>query len=170
MNNFFNDLARGIYYENKAVNIMSKYGFSDLKRVEGYKKEYDITGTYHNKPVYIESKYNKYTSYTNKFFIECFNIKYEPSGITATESNYYILFSYFDYWILKTDRLKNALEEQLRILINKNDATYDDLINYVKEHGIYTKNTVGVLIPIEIINKYTLYKGNHKKRLIKCNT
>ena len=102
MNNFFNDLARGIYYEKKAINIMSKYGFSDLKRVEGYKKEYDITGTYHNKPVYIESKYNKYTSYTNKIFIECFNTKYEPSGITATESTYYILFSYFDSCFLPT--------------------------------------------------------------------
>ena len=165
MSDFKRDLERGAYYEIKALEILKQHKFKKLKRIEGYFKEYDIKAMYKNKKVFIECKYNRYTSYTNKFFIECFKCDYTLAGITATESDYYILFSYFDYWIIKTDDLKKALEEQLRILHNNKKATREDLTDYIKSNGIYTKYTVGVLVGIDIINKYILFKGEHKKRL-----
>lgn len=169
MADFKKDLQRGKYYEQKAVKTLLKYGFSDLKMYDGYIKEYDITGIYRNKKVFIECKYNKYTTYTNKFFIEIMNTKFNESGLTATKSDYYILYSYFDYWIIKTDNLKRALEKHLRsIIINKN-VSRCEIVDYIKENGIYTNNTIGILLPIEIINKYSKWSGNHKKRELSIN-
>jgi hypothetical protein len=165
MSDFKRDLERGAYYEIKALEILKQHKFKKLKRIEGYFKEYDIKAMYKNKKVFIECKYNRYTSYTNKFFIECFKCDYTYAGITATTSDYYILFSYFDYWIIKTDDLKKALEEQLRILHTNKKATREDLTDYIKSNGIYTKYTVGILVSIDIINKYILFKGEHKKRV-----
>ena len=115
MGDFKKDLERGAYYEIKALDILKQHKFKKLKRIEGYFKEYDIKAMYKNKKVFIECKYNRYTSYTNKFFIECFKCDY--------------------------------------------------LTDYIKSNGIYTKYTVGVLVDIDIINKYILFKGEHKKRL-----
>ena len=164
MEQFKKDLERGKYYEKKALNIMSKYGFSDLKMYDKYIKEYDITALYKNKKVYIECKYNKYTTYTNKFFIEIMTTKFKESGLTATKSDYYILFSYFDYWIIKTNDLKKALEEYLRSIINIKNVSKGYIVDYIKENGIYTNNTIGILLPIKSILKYVKWKGTHKNK------
>jgi Holliday junction resolvase len=164
MKGFKKDLERGKYYEHKALKTLTKHGFKELKIFDGYKKEYDIEGIYNNKKVFIECKYNKYTTYTNKFFIEVFTTKFNESGITATKSDYYILYSYFDYWIIYTNDLKRALEEHLRSIIQNKDVTKTQIVEYIKTNGTYTNNTIGVIIPINIIEKYTLWKGNHKKR------
>lgn len=158
------DLKRGKYYETKALENLKTHGFKKLKIYEGYKKEYDISGRFKKKKVYIECKYSKYVSYTNKIFIEVFTTKFKESGITATRSDYYILYSYFDYWIIETDELKRALEEHLRSVCNIKNATHIQLIDYIKENGCYTNNTIGVIIPMDTIQKRCIFYGNHKKR------
>jgi len=160
---FKKDLERGKYYENKALENLKTHGFKKLKIYNGYKKEYDISGRFKKKKVYIECKYSKYLSYTNKIFIEVFTTKFTESGITATDSDYYILYSNFDYWNIETDELKRVLEEHLRSICNIKNATHIQLIDYVKENGTYTNNTIGVIIPIYKIQKRCIFYGNHKK-------
>jgi hypothetical protein len=170
MADFKRDLQRGKYYEHKALKTLSNYKFKDLHIFEGYKKEYDIEGVYKKKKVYIEVKYSKYVSYSNSIFVEVFTTKFKESGLTATRSDYYIMYGYFRYWIIKTEKLKKALEKHLRNTIMIKNPTQFQLIDYIKESGTYTKNTVGVIIPISIIEKYSKWTGIHNKKKPKTET
>ena len=170
MADFKKDLQRGKYYEYKALKTLSKYKFKDLHIFEGYKKEYDIEGVYKKKKVYIEVKYSKYVSYTNSIFVEVFTTKFNISGLSATKSDYYIMYGYFRFWIIETENLKKALEEHLKNEIMIKNPTRCQLVEYVKLKGTYTNNTVGVIIPISIIEKYTKWTGVHNKKKLKAET
>ena len=167
MSNFKKDLERGIYYEKKAINILKLYGFKQLERVEGYNIGYDIKGTYKKQKVTIEVKYNKNATYTGLFFIEVAKKDLSPSGLSATTADYYILFNYFDCWILRTVDLQEALEQYIKKIIKRRNPTRDHMTRYIIENGTYTTNTLGILLPIKIIEKYALFIGAHKIKKIK---
>lgn len=167
---FKKDLERGNYYEKKALNILKKHNFKDLTIIQGFNPYYDIQGIYKKKKAYIEVKYNKYTSYTNKIFIEVSKPNGTPAGLSITKSTYYILFSYYKYWIIKTNKLKKALEEFIRFELEKEGikkASNEQLFNYIEKEGIFTNNSIGVLIPTSNILCHSIFYGEHKEQYYK---
>ena len=159
-------LEIGHYYEKKSISILTNHKFKHIKNNYKYNPYYDLTAFKNKKKVYIECKYNKLTHKTNKIFLECCKINLEPSGISITKSDYIIFFSYFKYWIVKTEKVKKLLERTIiNILINNNipNPTQEQLLLYIEHEAIKTTNTIGILISVDDVIKICKYKGTHKK-------
>lgn len=170
MKSFEKCLKEGHIYETKSINILKKHKFKDI--TIDYKKNsyYDLTAYKKNKKVYIEVKYNSLTDRTKYIFLECCKTNLYPSGISITKSDYYIFFSNSKYWICKTDKVKKLLEQTIRRELNKIKLTKpsdEQLLKYIEYSGLRTKNTIGILLLVDDVNKICKYKGTHNnvKRL-----
>jgi len=160
----------GHYYEKKSINILLKHNFIKIKNDYKYNPYYDLRAFENNRRVYIEVKYNKLTHKTNKIFLECCKRNLQPSGISITRAHYYIFFSYYKYWIVETDKVKQLLETTIRnILINNNipNPTKEQIILYIEHEAIKTNNTIGILLSVNDVNKICKYKGTHKSNYTK---
>lgn len=173
MKTFYNDLQRGKYYEKKAISILKTHGFDDLKHIEGYNPYFDIEGKEKKgkkeKKVYFEVKYDAYSANTKKFFVEISKQNGRPSGLTITKSKYYILFSYYEYWIIPTEKLKESIKSYLIDKLreegnNKNELYEGDITNAIYTFSTCTNNSRGVIIPLSYILNHSIYSGFHNEK------
>ena len=162
---FEHDLKKGKYYENKANLILQKHGFTDIHHIEGHNPYYDMYGTYKNKKVYIEVKYNSKADSFKSFIIELCKKNKNPSGLTITRSHYYVLFSYTSYWIIRTKRLHiivkkyilTKLREQHNIM-SPTPEEYDKyILNECKTYGDY----IYMLLDFDTVDQHSIFKGSH---------
>ena len=170
MSSSFNkDLERGKYYEKKAVSILNMHGFNDLKHSEGYNPYFDIEGRKGKKKFYFEVKYDSYTANTKKIFIEISKPDNMPSGLSITKSDYYILFSYFEYWIVETEKLRELIKIYLNDKIKEEGKHTDkleehELFKAICDYSTCTKNSRGFIIPISYILKHSVFNGTHNEK------
>ena len=160
-------LAIGKIYENKSINILLKYGFTNIILDNSYNSYYDLEAVRKNKKVYIEVKYNSLTDKTHKIFLECCKHKNGvllPSGISITKATYYIFYSNTKYYIINTNKVKKILENTIKkefIKVGHKKPTHDELINYIEHKGLRTKNSIGILISVDDVIRKCKYKGIH---------
>lgn len=163
-NNFEQDLKRGKYYENKAISILQSKGFTDIYQYEGNVPYYDLHATYKNKKVYIEVKYNSKADTYKSFIIELCKTDGTPSGLTITKSNYYMLFGYKSYWLIKTKRLhiivKKYILNKLRIY-NIFQPTPEEYEQYILNECKTYNNYKYMVMPYESIKKHNIFNGIH---------
>jgi len=76
-----------------------------------------------------EVKTDEASRRTNNYFIE-FSGYGKPSGITTTESNYYIFSDTIEYYLISTDKLKELIKTNtFKICKVKLNETYGYIIN-----------------------------------------
>jgi len=110
MNNFIKDLEFGKIYENKAMKLINYKCFPS----KGKCKEYDFYYIKDGKKIYIEVKSDKLACKTGNLCIE-YKFKNNPSGISATKSDYWIYFicrheQEDEIYIIPTNKLKEIIK------------------------------------------------------------
>jgi hypothetical protein len=125
MERFYYNLEKYKPYEIEASRrIKIKYNI-DIKSFCDNNK-YDFITT---DDIKYEVKTDEASKKTNNFFIE-FSGYNKPSGITTTESNYYILSNTIDYYLIETSKLKELIQNNtFKIVKVKTNDTYGYLIN-----------------------------------------
>ena len=122
---FYKNLEKYKPYEKEAARrIEIKYNIVVKKWCDNYKYDFKCTNN-----LKYELKCEPTSLRTNNFFIEYFAYG-KPSGITTTQSNYYIFCDTINYYLIETIKLKMLIEEHTFKIIQTNDKkTYGYLIN-----------------------------------------
>ena len=156
-------LEVGHLYETKSLYILKNHKFKNITIDYKYNPYYDITAYKKKKKVYIEVKYNSLTDKTQKIFLECCKTNLNASGLSITQSHYYIFHSNTQYWICKTHKIKKLLNKVIRNRLEKttNNITNEKICSYIEYYGIRTKNTIGILLEVEDIETICIYKGSN---------
>ena len=100
-------------------------------------KEYDISGTYKNKNSTFEVKNDKMSSITGNVGIE-FHSWGKPSGIATTTAKYWIQKVCGEYYIIRTEKLRNMIvnREYFRIVTGGDSGSYTQMYLFRKEKFI----------------------------------
>ena len=102
-NQFLKDLNNNLNYEHIAADkICVRNHVTILETCDNYK--YDFKTDDH---ITFEVKTDKASLITNNYFIEFLGRNENSSGISITESDYYIITNTIDYYLIKTSKLKN---------------------------------------------------------------
>ena len=128
---FSKDLAFGKKYEQLATEY---FNYTEIKYAPNRMfKPYDFQVLECDKWIKVEVKADKMTKKTGNICIE-FKCSNKPSGITTTESNYYI------YFVVGTDDVYKIPTNDIRKIIrNNNFITYKGGDNYRSEFYLIPK-------------------------------
>jgi hypothetical protein len=146
MNNFKQCLAYGQKFEKLAqkhvLSHMKQKHNMDCEIIEecnDNRYDFKIMDTLTKKTYTFEVKTDRASKKTNNFFIETQNRKLEPSGISTTKANFYIICDEDNFYMIPTNQLKY-------ILINNSFTT--------RRVGTPLEITaVGFIVPSEVIIK-----------------
>ena len=99
-NQFLNDLNSNMIYENiSADKICARNHVTILNTCNNYK--YDFETDDH---ITFEVKTDKASLITGNFYIEFLGRNEKQSGISITESDFYIITNTIDYYMIKTSK------------------------------------------------------------------
>ncbi len=105
--NFKKDICTGTIGEDEIINYMKNLGYDFIEKNHDYK--YDLKMLYNktNKIYTYEIKTDVYPKDTGNIVIE-FESRNKPSGIAATEADYFVTyFKHFgEIWNISTNKLK----------------------------------------------------------------
>jgi len=146
--------------------LKEKYGvdgydfeLNDKKLLDELKKwDISVTNKKTRRQILFENKGDRYKSKT--MFIEFKRGNGEPSGINVTESDYWcnLFHTTKELWIIKTDDLKNIIDEYSSWLVDKRIRTS---IN----HKTKVIESYGYSIPLDLdsayIDKFKIIKLNY---------
>lgn len=117
--NFLKDIVIGEDAERKALEILHKAGFEDAYKVNGNEKRWDIVVPSINKT--FEIKNDLMSSKTGNLAIEIGKRSGEPSGITSSESDYFMIFTCGEVLLIDTPSLKEYVNNGSHRVVNGGD-------------------------------------------------
>ena len=141
-NDFIPKLEIGLMYEDKALQKILNYYGSNIKLLrtnDDFKFDFVLSNG-----LKFEVKADIKASITNNIFIEYiqFNIS---SGIDKTEANYYIIIIPLnEYILIKTEIIKNLIDEKLYKFIIQPTKNNNFTAGYIFEKQLIIDN--GILI------------------------
>ena len=120
-NQFLNDLNNNMIYENIAADkICARNHVTICNTCNNYK--YDFKTDDH---ITFEVKTDKASLKTNNFYIEFLGRNDKKSGISITESDYYIITDTNKYYMIKTSALKTLCKNMpVRTLKDKSASGF----------------------------------------------
>ena len=120
-NQFLNDLNNNMIYENIAADkICARNHVTILNTCNNYK--YDFKTDDH---ITYEIKADKASLKTNNFYIEFLGRNDKKSGISITESDFYIITDTINYYLIKTSALKTLCKNMsIRTLKDKSASGF----------------------------------------------
>ena len=120
-NQFLSDLRNNMIYENICADkISARNHVTILNTCNNYK--YDFKTDDH---ITYEIKADKASLKTNNFYIEFLGRNEKPSGISNTESDYYIITDTIKYYMIKTTLLKTLCKNiPIRTLKDKSASGF----------------------------------------------
>ena len=119
---FKQDLLLGQQFETVFCEILVRHGYLILSMCND--KRFDIEAVKDTLITTFEVKADMMSTKTGNFFIEFVSYG-KPSGISATEADYWVLYHINQFIIIKTIHLKKLIEEKKydRILSNRHMTT-----------------------------------------------
>lgn len=118
--NFQKDIVLGIEAEDKALEIFHEAGYLDAVRVIGKEIRWDIVVPSLGKT--FEVKNDIMSQKTGNLAIEIGKKNGEPSGITASEADYFIIFTCGEVFLIDTHSLRKYATNGTHKIVNGGDG------------------------------------------------